>query len=74
MRPMKLFDRADGVRGHYCIGRMVGDEGKRYWQYYNRGEWESAGEVFTDKEAAERKLVEIRAALALTESSTKPKE
>jgi hypothetical protein len=47
----KLLDRADGVKGHYCVGRQV-ERGGRFWEFYNKGRWESAGEVFTDREAA----------------------
>lgn len=60
-RPMRLFDLADGVHGHYCIGRLVGEAGGRFWQYYSYGSWLSAGQVFTDKDTAERLLSQLKA-------------
>jgi hypothetical protein len=41
-----IIDRGDGVRGHYCIGRLHASG--RYWEYYNKGKWTSAGDVFLD--------------------------
>jgi hypothetical protein len=56
----KLRDRGDGVKGHYCIGRQVNDgDGFLYWEFYNKGKWCSAGEVFIGRETAEAKLKEL---------------
>ena len=60
-----LRDRADGVKGHYCIGRLINPE-EPYWEYWNKGQWASAGEVFNGKEAAEAQLRELRAATPAT--------
>ena len=48
---MKLIDRADGVRGHFCIGRQVKDT--IYWEFWNEKEntWCSAGTVYSENEA-----------------------
>ena len=46
---MKLIDCADAVKGHFCIGRPYPSD-ERYWEYYNKGEWVSAGQVFTEDE------------------------
>lgn len=54
-----LVDRGDGVKGHYCIGRLV-KPGEPYWEYWSKGEWSSAGEVFIGREAAEAQLESIR--------------
>lgn len=52
---MKLCDRSDGVRGHFCIGRHM-EKYRHYptptWEYWNKGEWCSAGELFLTREAA----------------------
>lgn len=50
-RLYKVIDRADGVRGHYCVGRQMGPYSK-FWEFYKDGKWCSAGEVFTDRDAA----------------------
>lgn len=54
---LKLFDRADGIHGHYCIGRQIGDT--TYWEYYNKGMWCSAGQLFTSRESAEFMLKQL---------------
>lgn len=46
------MNRADGVNGHYCIGRQIDD----YWEFWNRYEWSSAGEVFQDRKIAIKTL------------------
>jgi hypothetical protein len=56
---MQLCDRADGVEGHYCIGRPIGDS--IYWEYYNEGKWCSAGEVFIGRDRAEKMLFALQA-------------
>lgn len=54
-----IVDRGDGVKGHYCIGRLV-KPGEPYWEYWNKGEWGSAGEVFIGREVAEAQLEAVR--------------
>ena len=52
---MKLCDRADGVRGRFCIGRHMEEYAHLptpTWEYWNKGEWCSAGELFLTREAA----------------------
>jgi hypothetical protein len=56
---MELHDYADGVRGHYCIGRRISPD-SIYWEYYNKGKWCSAGEVFKNLNEALRKLTNLR--------------
>lgn len=46
-----LCDHADGVAGHFCLGRISPKLGAPYWEYYFKGEWCSAGELFTKEEA-----------------------
>lgn len=58
----ELRNRADGVRGHYCIGRLM-RRNAPYFEFWNYGVWCSAGQVFTDERLA-------RAVLALTRSTT----
>lgn len=48
---MRLFDWADGCRGHYCIGRQIGNTA--FWEFYNKGSWLSAGQLFTSQSSAE---------------------
>lgn len=54
-----LTDRGDGVKGHYCIGRLI-KPGEPYWEYWNKGQWSSAGEVFIGNEAAQAQLEAVR--------------
>lgn len=61
---MRIIDRGDGVRGHFCIGRKV--EGGRYgipfsefWNDNIKG-WCSAGSVYIGKESAEKKIQELK--------------
>lgn len=39
-----LRNRADGVNGHYCIGRK--SPRGNFYEFWNNGEWTSAGQVF----------------------------
>lgn len=55
-----LLDRGDGVRDHFCIGRLI-RPGEIYWEFWNKGRWVSAGEVFVGREAAQKQLDAIRA-------------
>lgn len=51
----KLIDRADGVKGHYCIGREIPVSTNKFgsfWEFYNKGKWLSAGQVFTNRKNA----------------------
>jgi hypothetical protein len=54
---MKLVNRADGVDGHYCIGRNLKDF-REYWND-ETGRWGAFGTVFEGKEFAEKKFNEI---------------
>ena len=44
-----LSDRADLVKGHYCITRKMPDD-ERFVEYYNKGKWCAFGEVFTESD------------------------
>lgn len=55
---MKLCNRSDGVDGHFCIGRPIKPD-EPFYEYYNKGEWLSAGELFVGIETAESKLKEL---------------
>lgn len=57
---MKLVDRADGVRGHFCIGRRAVTALGDFWEFYNKGAWVSAGQLFTTRENAEFVLSQLR--------------
>lgn len=57
---LRLFDRADGVRGHFCIGRRRSDGCCEYW---NRDGFYSAGEVFTGEKSAKAKLRRLKSAI-----------
>lgn len=54
-----LLDRGDGVRGHYCIGRLINLD-EPYWEYWNAGRWHSVGTVFVGRELAQSELAKIR--------------
>ena len=64
-----LLDRGDGVKGHFCIGRLI-KPAEIYWEFWNGGQWRGAGEVFVGREAAQRQLDLIRASAAATPPST----
>jgi len=51
-RTMFLTNRADGVKGHYCITRYK-DGSNVYVEYYNKGKWCAFGEVFTEEQLIE---------------------
>ncbi len=59
---MLLFDRADGVKGHYCIGRRIGNT--NFVEFWNKTGWAGHGQLFTSEAAAEfqmaRLLIEAR--------------
>lgn len=54
-----LVDHGDGVKGHYCIGRKM-DMDKPYWEFWNKGAWVSAGEVFIGRQIAQKALDRLR--------------
>jgi hypothetical protein len=60
MNKMFLSDRADGVKGHYCISRMKEDN--RTVEHFNKGEWNAFGEVFTEEDLAAAMIENISAA------------
>jgi hypothetical protein len=43
-----LIHRADGVKGHFAIGKTVGDHSV----FWNEGVWAPYGQVYTDYDAA----------------------
>lgn len=57
----KLIDRADGVRGHYCIGRSVDMlSHPSIFEFWNDAHgWCSAGTVYVGEQAAKAKLYEV---------------
>jgi hypothetical protein len=57
-----LVDRADSVRGHYCIGRLKWGN-QSYWEFWNKGQWVSAGQVFIGEEAAMKAMHQLRDSL-----------
>lgn len=54
---MQLCDRADGVSGHFCIGRY--NEAGKFWEFYNNGKWCSAGHVYVGEECAAEAMEKI---------------
>ena len=54
-----IIDRADGVKGHYCIGRLI-KVGEPFWEYWNSGSWCSAPTVYVGERLALEALTEIR--------------
>jgi hypothetical protein len=54
-----LLDRGDGVSDHYCIGRLIRTN-EPYWEFWNQGQWVSAGEVFVGRENAQKALDRLR--------------
>lgn len=55
---LRLFNRADGVDGHYCIVRNV-PSSPAFVEYWNKDKWNAFGELFTDKESATQRLNEL---------------
>lgn len=47
--PVVLRDRADGAPGHYCFGRLM-DKDSIYWEFWSKGQWVSASEVFDSQQ------------------------
>ena len=55
-----LVDRADAVRGHFCIARF--NQPRCCTEFWSEKHgWRSAGDVIVGREAAEKKLLEIAA-------------
>jgi hypothetical protein len=63
---MYLRDRADGVRGHFCIGRHM-EKYRNYptptWEYWTGEKWASFGKVYNREEA-----IAVRESLANVEA------
>ena len=58
---MFLVNYADGVKGHYCIGREIDN----YWVFWNSGDmWAGSGQVFFNRKDARDKLKEIKAKIS----------
>lgn len=62
-----LIDRGDGVKGHYCIGRLI-NPSESCWEFWNHGKWLSAGQVFIGQEVALATLNHIRATPSVSSS------
>lgn len=62
---MKLCNRADGVPGHYCIGKKI-VPGQPWWHFWNEqtNAWWGAGTVYVGRLRAERMLEKLRTAKA----------
>jgi hypothetical protein len=58
MSKLKLFNRADGVDGHYCIGRSSGKDSMFFMEYWNDDtlKFESAGTVIVGEYNANAKM------------------
>lgn len=54
-----IIDRADGVQGHYCVGRLI-KIGEPFWEYWNSGSWASAATVYVGERLALDALRDIR--------------
>lgn len=54
-----LYDGADGVCGHYCIGRWNAEGQYNEFWVEDRNRWASAGTVYVGKERAEAKLSQL---------------
>jgi hypothetical protein len=50
---LQLYDRADGVEGHYCIGRQANPPFAEFW---NPDGWAGSGFVFEDERLAQAVL------------------
>ena len=55
---LRLCDHADGVRGHFCIGKTLDGVYYAYWNEHQK-RWATAGTVYTSKTEAEAKLKEL---------------
>lgn len=64
---LRLRDRADMCKGHYCIGRVFERtrSGLEYWEFWSDHSqtFTSAGTVYIGREAAMAKLREVKAVL-----------
>lgn len=66
LRDAIIINGGDGVNGHYCIGRKHADG---YWEFYNKGKWLSAGQVFYEKEQPRPRVEDLEEALRLAQVS-----
>lgn len=67
---IRLYDRADGCKGHYCIGRKT-NRGFHEWWNENAGEFCGAGTVYIG-DAATEKLKSFSPAPTPSETLTAP--
>lgn len=72
---LKLIDRVDGCKGHFCISRPL-DNDLRYIEYYNKGKWCAFGEVFDGEERAMEvlKSIQIKQAIIVWPFEDAPEE
>ena len=55
IKEIKLFDRADGVKGHFCVGFV---DNKGYANYWNPTGYAGHGYLFEDQTIAQA-LVDV---------------
>lgn len=55
----EIVNRGDGVKGHYCIRRIV--EYDHYEMYNGDGKWSTAGTVYVGMGAVGDALINIEA-------------
>lgn len=67
---LRLYDRADGVRGRYCVGRWTG----QYNEYWNEpaGRFAAFGTVYVGEDAARAKLEALASALSAPSTPVEP--
>lgn len=70
---LKLHDRADGVKGHYCIGRPMRDH-PAFTEYWNPSGWAGSGYLFTDEKLVQSVLDLIAEVERLREGRFTPEE
>jgi hypothetical protein len=65
---LRLFDGADGVRGHYCVGYTDANGTSYYWGDLGGGRfgWASAGVVLISRTAAEALRASLTALITRT--------
>lgn len=68
---LRLYDRADGVKGHYCVGRY---NPAGYHEFWNEDQFCSAGEVFTDRAMALLKARELSPAPTSAQLAAAPQD
>lgn len=52
MTEPELIDHADGVKGHFCIGRRI-HVSPDVWEFWNPTGWAGHGKMFSMREGAE---------------------